>query len=112
MYVHQHAKVEPNWSTDGAAISADVHTRSPLHKLYFHYFYISYLYIYPTPIYGANENFLKFTDLLLPHMYTLKYSKSIKLSNKLTKMCSIPHEEILPQNVFPSTSSCHLYLQP
>ena len=29
MYVHQHTKVEPNWSTDGAAIGADVRTRSP-----------------------------------------------------------------------------------
>ena len=35
MYVHQHVQVELNQSTDGAVIGADVHTHSPLNKLYF-----------------------------------------------------------------------------
>ena len=77
----------------------DVHTCSPPHKLYFYhnllllcilYLYI-YLYIY-TYI-GANENLLRFTDLLLPHMCTL---------NKINmNLCSVPYlKKFLPQKCF------------
>ena len=34
----------------------------------------------------------KLTDILLPHMYTLNKIKCIKLSNKSSEMCPIPHE--------------------
>ena len=57
MYMHQHAKVEPNQSTDGAAISANVCTHSPpthtlfytlyaFHTCIFIYIYSSILYIW------------------------------------------------------------------
>ena len=39
-FAHHCTKVEPNQCIYGTVISADAHTHSPLHKLYFHYFYI------------------------------------------------------------------------
>ena len=54
MYVHQHAKVEPNRSRGGAAIGADARTRSP-------------------PTQTLYENFLQSTDIISPIciLYTL-----------------------------------------
>ena len=41
MYVHQCAKGDPNWFTDGAVIGTDVHTHSPPNQtLIFTTFYI------------------------------------------------------------------------
>ena len=55
MYMHQHAKVEPNRFRDGAAIGADARTCSPPTQTIFTTFYaFRYLSIY---IYiGANKN--------------------------------------------------------
>ena len=55
MYVHQHAKVELNRFTDGAAIGTDVRTHSPPTQTLFYTLYaFRYLSIY---IYiGANKN--------------------------------------------------------
>ena len=49
-----------------------------------------YLYIYPTPIYKTNKNLLRFTDLLLPHMYTLNNIKNA-LNYQNMNICSVFH---------------------
>ena len=71
--MHPYTKNELNQFTNSAIISADARTCFPLHRLFFTTnVSISYLNIY---LYiGANENFLKSTDIqtLLPHIYTLK----------------------------------------
>ena len=76
MYVHQHTKVEPNWSTDGTVISADVHTHSPpTQTLFYHksmHFLLVYLSIYiALDLYiRVNENSLAYRHHILP-LYTL-----------------------------------------
>ena len=76
MHVHQHTKVEPNQSTDGTVIGTDVHTCSPMHKLYFYHKSMHFLLVYLS-IYIAldlytrvNKNSLKSTDIISP-IYTL-----------------------------------------
>ena len=66
MYMHQHAKVEPNRSRDGAAIGADARTRSPptqtilpqistfLTCIFIH-IYLYTLYIRQTKIYKLTD---------------------------------------------------------
>ena len=77
MYVHQHAKVEPNRSTDGAVIGANVHTCSPLHKLYFTtnlcISILEYLSIYiALDLYiRVNENSLAYRHYISPFSFTL-----------------------------------------
>ena len=97
--MHLCTKNKLNWFINSAIIGADACTHSPPSQTIFTTFLDLdiYLYIYPTPIYKANKNLLRFTDSLLPHMHALNY-QIIYL--KIIKMCSIPHEEILPQNVF------------
>ena len=52
MYVHQYAKGEPNWSTDGTVIGPNVHTHSSLTQTSLFLLFLDlhlniYLYIYP-----------------------------------------------------------------
>ena len=98
--MHQYTKNELNQFTNSAIISANAHTHFPIHRLFFTTnLSISYLNIY---LYiGANENFLKSTDIqtLLPHIYTLK-NYQINYQIYLSKMCSIPYEKFLPQKRF------------
>ena len=62
MWIHQCTKGELNQLRDATVISADIHTHSPLHKLYFYHkskhFILEYLSIYiALDLYiGANEN--------------------------------------------------------
>ena len=46
----------------------------------------------------------KLTDIITPYIYSKNYQINMY-------MCSIPHEEILPQNIFTMPSFCNLYLQ-
>ena len=57
---------------DGAVISNDVHTCSPLHKLYFYYFYIQiFICIYISrPIYRGKQKFISLQTSYLT-LYTL-----------------------------------------
>ena len=96
--MHQYTKNELNPFINSAIIGTDAHTHSPLHKLFLPQFTTSlhldiYLYIYPTPIYKANENLQAYRHHISP-LYTLY---NIKLSSKLSEMCSIPYEKFLPQ---------------
>ena len=75
--MHKYTKNKLNQLRNSAVIGADARVHVfPLHRLFFTTnLSISYLNIY---LYiGANENFLKSTDIqtLLPHIYTLKIIK-------------------------------------
>ena len=65
----------------------------------------------PTLIYGANENFLKFTDLFLPHSNTLNACNILLNINYkfMHIVCSIPVYESLPQNGFLQSIILHSF---
>ena len=87
--MHQYIKNKLNQFKNSAIIGADVHTHFPLHRLFFTTnLSISYLNIY---LYiGANENFLKSTDIqtLLPHIYTLK---SYQINYQIIYLKCVPY---------------------
>ena len=78
---------------DGTVIVTNAHTHSPPTQTLFSLLLHLNIYLYIYTYIGANKNLLRFTDLLLPHMYTLNKMKCIKLANKLSEMCSIPYEK-------------------
>ena len=83
MYVHQHAKEEPNWYRDGAVISADAHTCSPPTQTLFSLLLL-FIYTYFTLKYLVKYISLEGEQIVpevcrhyFTHMYTLNASKYI-----------------------------------
>ena len=91
MWVHQCTKAEPNWFRDGTIIGTNAHTHSPPTQTLFHpQFTISlhFIFVYLSIYIYLHRGKQKFISL-----QTYPYAqKCIKLSNKLSEMCSIPHE--------------------
>ena len=77
-----------------------MHTFSPTQTLFSLLLHLDILSVYiALDLYKRQRKIYKLTDIIItPYIY------SKKLSNKLSEMCSIPHEEILPQNIFTSPS--------
>ena len=60
--MHQCTKAKPNWSKGGAVISADVHTHSPLHKLYLYLDIYLYIFLH---LYMGQTKIPKLTDIII-----------------------------------------------
>ena len=77
MYVHQHAKGEPNQFTDGTVTGTNVYTHSPIHKLYFDHkfmhFQLAYLSVYISLNHyiGANKNFTAYRHPLSTKIFNI-----------------------------------------